>query len=421
MKFTPELVRSLCDGSICRSELESLDPREVRRVRSDPDNETLRYVDVSDAILVREDGESGKTTKVTYVMSTEKPVGFFKDSILVKGWKLQDFERRGRPFLYNHNLTLSHSELPLGHMSNVRRSKLELRSGQGEEPALVGDAVFTPDGMSPFNDLVRQMVEAGELRGGSVGFVPMKSREPTEEEVETHGFGPYSEIFIETNLIEFSATAVGMDPDAVTLRARRLSSLEARLAEVVSTGQYDPEVVQQFRRVTHGLEPELSTRSVVDFGRGVHERRVERAEDVVERAPSVQWHQGNVDATATNGNGVTFTLTTDQGLPEGFEPLRVRGNLPALTGVSQEEVDALRAEVDELKSQVAVLVRINNDLAGAIDEMRDARSEEQPEPEGSGTTSNGGQGDDEPLVSMVQEALASSDITVEELEALMAG
>lgn len=254
MKFTNQAIQLILDGF----PPDLIPEDEVRAVRNDPDA-GIRHISMPDAVL-RESAGAGK--QIRYLMSSETPLGPFKDSIKVSGWDLGDFKKRGMPFLFNHNSVEAHSMLPLGHMGKVTKGTVR------EIRALSGDAHFTPDGTSPFNDLVRLMVEEDFMRGGSVGFVPTEMREPTKKEAEAEGsdFGPMSLIFTSTQLIEFSATPVGMDPDATVIRSGVMPLLEARLQALIQEGVFNLEVVQEYRVKTLGLTAVPSTPTVFDFG-----------------------------------------------------------------------------------------------------------------------------------------------------------
>ena len=163
---------------------------------------------------------------VRYVMSTQKPVGRFGDVILVKGWNLVDFFKRGRPFLFSHNI--DEYRVPLGRMSHLLKGAEE--DFVGGEPTLSGNANFTPAGLNSFNDSVHDMVVGGWMSGGSVGFRILDSRSPTDEEMEANArLRKFSAIITKASLVEFSAVPVGQDPDATAKpkrRSERLSDLQ---------------------------------------------------------------------------------------------------------------------------------------------------------------------------------------------------
>jgi hypothetical protein len=195
-----------------------------------------------------------------YTMSTGAPVGPFADIVEVAGWNLVDFNRRGRPFLFGHNIR--ENRHPLGTMNGLLKGATEDRV-RGED-VLAGNTKFTEEGLNPFNDLTHDMVASNNMPGGSVGFRIMESRAPTEEELTKHkALRKYSFISTKTSLVEFSSVPVGMDPDAVKRRCAGQEGIEARLALSISEGRYDEEIVAEFRHLMLGIEPAAKGRSHV--------------------------------------------------------------------------------------------------------------------------------------------------------------
>lgn len=182
-----------------------------------------------------------------YVMSTENAVGFFRDVVKVSGWDLDDFKKRQQPFLYGHNV--ADNRPPLGRMDKVKKEKMPYGR------VLAGDAVFTPEGMSEFNDMIHDMVEGGFMPGGSVGFNVLQARKPTEREMKSiSNVNEFSSIIERAQLVEFSAVPVGMDPDAVKMRAEHSDGVEAFLRRAIEEGRYDRELVAEFRHEYLGQE-----------------------------------------------------------------------------------------------------------------------------------------------------------------------
>ncbi len=197
-----------------------------------------------------------------YTMSTANPVGFFGDIIEVAGWNLIDFNKRGRPFLFGHNM--DENRHPLGDMNGLLKgAKEDEVKGQ---PVLAGNGRFTEEGLNPFNDLTHDMVQANKMPGGSVGFRILESRGPTEEELaENKKLHKFSFISTKTSLVEFSAVPVGMDPDAVKRRADAMPALDALLARGLQDGRYTEELIARFRHEVMGIAPKAKGRSQVSL------------------------------------------------------------------------------------------------------------------------------------------------------------
>lgn len=224
---------------------------DLRSLNMDP--EDFRKMRIGEGITHRRamkdaPKQSGERT-FRYVMSTENAVGFFRDVVKVAGWDLDDFKKRQQPFLFGHNV--AENRPPLGRMDKVKKEKMPYGR------VLAGDAEFTPEGVSEFNDMIHDMVESGFMPGGSVGFNVLAARKPTDREMKTiANVNEFSSIIERAQLVEFSAVPVGMDPDAVKMRAEHSEGVEAFLRRAIEEGRYDRELVAEFRHEYLGQEVE---------------------------------------------------------------------------------------------------------------------------------------------------------------------
>lgn len=226
---------------------------ELRESGVTPDD--LRSLRMNEAAFVTRAGSTAPKAKAertfTYVMSTENPVGFFRDVVKVSGWDLEDFKKRQQPFLFGHNA--SEDRVPLGRMDKIKK-------GRAVNGAMTGDAEFTPRDVSEFNDMVHDMVEAGFMPGGSVGFNVIEARKPTAAETKAMPtLNEFSSIITKAQLVEFSAVPVGMDPDAVKIRTATSTGMDEYLRRCIEEGRYERDLVAAFRHDYLGVEPE-STR-----------------------------------------------------------------------------------------------------------------------------------------------------------------
>lgn len=343
-----ELAKLQAYGLARDADFEGLRMDDILSIKADPD--LVRYTPVSDAIVldIAEDfdGESraadskdGRT--IPYVMSTESAVGWSGDVIPVTAWDLDEFKRRSQPFLYAHNI--AQDLPPLGNMNGVKRGKTKAGA-----KALIGNGQFSAEGLSGFNDLIFELVDAGVMTNGSVGFRVRDARLPkNEKEQEKLGMGPYGVIFTDAVLMEFSAVPVGMDPDAVTTRTAELDSLEARLVQLVEDGKFDADLVQEFRARCHGLSPVLRTSVPVI---GMPDCRYDEANDLtLSDGPTLRDCANRASADVGTGGEVvsnedgTFTFSGDN----------------SGDGHDSKEIEALRSEVTELS---ATIDELRNDI-----------------------------------------------------------
>jgi phage head maturation protease len=224
---------------------------DLRSLNIDPDD--FRKMRVGEGIThrraMKDKPEAQGDRTYRYVMSTENAVGFFRDVVKVSGWELEDFKKRQQPFLFGHNV--AENRPPLGRMNKVKKDQMPYGR------VLAGDAEFTPEGISEFNDMIHDMVEAGFMPGGSVGFNVLQARKPTEREMKSiANVNEFSSIIERAQLVEFSAVPVGMDPDAVKMRAADADGVEAFLREAIEAGRYDRELVAEFRHEYLGQQVE---------------------------------------------------------------------------------------------------------------------------------------------------------------------
>lgn len=278
----------------------------------------------------------------TYVMSTENPVGFFRDVVKVSGWDLDDFKKRQQPFLFGHNA--SEDRLPLGRMSGIKK-------GRAVKGALSGDAEFTPEGVNPFNDIAHDMVRAGFMPGGSVGFNVIEARKPTAAETKSMStLNEFSSIITRAQLVEFSAVPVGMDPDAVKIRTATDTGMDAHLRQSIEDGRYDRDLVAAFRYDFLGVEPE-STRTQVVVG--------------------VDLEDEDVDETTLTSETMEMPVDGD---------LEMSTDSPSLTPEIAERMEALEARVIELSERTTALTEQLRGLS-VPDSHDDEGSGESPEPD----------------------------------------
>jgi len=316
--------------------------------------------------------ESGKVREIgagdrviSYVMSVEKGVGHFKDVIIQSGWDFSEFEQRGRPFLWAHNL----DEIKpwLGRIGNLDKS-----AKVGRFNALTGDAEFTPLGMNEWNDGIHAMVAGNFMPGFSVGFRIKASRLPkTEAEKKKFQLGEMSSVFEECMLVEGSSVPIGMDPDA---NAQRYAEFNARLMRGIESGEFRRELADELRGRVYGVP----TKTVVPVP-GLP-FAFELVGDELRAVPA------EVTASGTVPNDVAAISWT---LRSGAEHV----NAPQIvaSGVLERSEDmaetereaALEARIAELEAEMSA-VRATLDAVEAV--LSDARDEntsadEAPDPE----------------------------------------
>lgn len=132
--------------------------------------------------------------KMGFVISTAA-VDRDGDTVDPKGWDLGSYTKNP-VVLWAHD----YSQPPIGKATNIQATKDGLRA----------DVEFLPQGMSPFADMIHDMVKTGFLNATSVGFRGIDAEHPKDRK------GGYD--FKKQELLEFSIVPVPSNPEALALR-----------------------------------------------------------------------------------------------------------------------------------------------------------------------------------------------------------
>lgn len=131
--------------------------------------------------------------KMSFTISTAS-VDRDGDTIDPKGWDLKSYEKNP-VVLWAHD----YSQPPVGKAINI----------QATQDGLKADVEFLPAGMSPFADMIHDMVKGGFLNATSVGF----RGEGEKAKDRDKGYD-----FKKQELLEFSIVPVPSNPEALALR-----------------------------------------------------------------------------------------------------------------------------------------------------------------------------------------------------------
>lgn len=333
--FDKAALRRVLNGTAGENDYRALGIDTLLAACSDPEN--VVRAPLESAVLTRAAGRADGARSITYVMSTEQPVGPQRNLVLQRGWDLRDFDQRGRPFLYDHNMTDANGGLPLGNMSGLRVGR------SGGMRALVGTGNFTPPGLVPFNDMVFELADQGWLRGFSVGFRVLDgARQPTDQERERFaGFGEYSLVFERSQLLEGSVTAVGQDPAAVKLRSG--------LASGVQRGAWKQEHAEALLytlglRIPQGRSfVPMSTTSDMSFGAGVEDQCDESEIDARDQQRVDDDHRDLIDGIVERHVAAMMS--------DAVEAIRCEA-LGAMTEALAQESEAVRSSLGEIEAAV---------------------------------------------------------------------
>jgi len=202
MTSTPEIARSLVSqGRASLEQMAEMGQTMVFEAKSAPDSRQYRMA--AHDVLLRKDADETRT--VSFIASDET-VDRMGDIIRVKGWELRNY-RKNPIILWQHN-----ADQPIGTGS--------AKKGQtaGGTSALLVDITFAKAAAHPFAEQVFQLVKDKVLRANSVGFLPMQTTRPeNDEERAALGLGPYGVVFEKAELFENSVVSVPANPSAVAL------------------------------------------------------------------------------------------------------------------------------------------------------------------------------------------------------------
>lgn len=134
--------------------------------------------------------------------------------IVRQNWDFEDFAKTS-PMPFSHNW----SQPPVGRIIDWQVTERSDASYKG--PALYLLGLFATKDQWEWADTVYRLVKSGLLRGGSVGFRPLKVLDVKDDkERTTLGLGRYGVVFEESSLLEFSPTSIPANPGAVALQMR---------------------------------------------------------------------------------------------------------------------------------------------------------------------------------------------------------
>jgi len=145
--------------------------------------------------------KEGYEERVIQWTCSDESVDRYGDIIKQSGWKLDSYKKN--PVILTFH---DYGKFPIGNSIKTFVENKELKMW-----ILFADKEVSEDAEKAF-----QLAKAGFVKAGSVGFMPIQSRKPTDEERAELVMGnPWSVIYEKQDLMEFSLCGVPANPNAV--------------------------------------------------------------------------------------------------------------------------------------------------------------------------------------------------------------
>lgn len=149
--------------------------------------------------------KDGYENRVKSYIASDESVDSYGDIIMQNGWDLKDRFKNNPAIMWSHDY----------YSPNIG-SGLKAKIDRGESSKLLIDVLFMDADIYPFADTAFKMVDSGFLKGGSVGFIPTKITEISDDEERSAlGLGKWGVVFEKQTLLEFSVTPLGANKNAL--------------------------------------------------------------------------------------------------------------------------------------------------------------------------------------------------------------
>jgi HK97 family phage prohead protease len=242
--------------------------------------------------------------KMSFTISTAS-VDRDNDTIDPKGWQLDNYAKNP-VVLWAHD----YSQPPVGKAVNI----------QSTADGLKAEVEFLPKGMSPFADMIHDMVKGGFLNATSVGFAGKDFARSKDRE---HGYD-----FKSQELLEFSIVPVPSNPEALVQRGLKNEQLQTYA-----------KAMRDWANEVVGIQPpKLDEQQFADLASAMVKAMKEpKQEEKIEDKPVQVVQPVDVKALATE---VAAILKADQEVTIDLkdEEVEIDINIPEEKNMSPEEV-----------------------------------------------------------------------------------
>jgi len=190
--------------------------------------------------------------RILHVTITTDTVDRDGDIVEPKGIKLTNYRK-------NNVVLLAHDYrgLPIAKGENLERN----------EHGIDADVEFPGEGIYPLADTVYQMGKGGFIKAWSIGFIPIKTEDIVDEDdkgKDSGGIRRQGRRIKSCELLEFSACAVGCNPDALTnMMAKGINIDILKEAGFIEIEEDEKEIVLKPEETDEFIH--IPVRSAADF------------------------------------------------------------------------------------------------------------------------------------------------------------
>lgn len=225
-----EIAQRIQFGVASDEEIEQIKLEDIYAIKTDQEAVFIRSV-------VKAPADAGKRRK-RYV-ANEESVDRMGDIIRQAGWDHRDFKKNPIA-LWAHN----DRGFPIGTVDDIEISSQKT-------PRLLETIEYLPPEVSEEADQVWRLVDAGVIKGVSVGFRPVKTKIPkNEEERKALGLGPIGVLYEKQAQLELSNCSIPCHQNALATR----SLVTKALGELVDAKKISKSEAAELEKIADRLE-----------------------------------------------------------------------------------------------------------------------------------------------------------------------
>jgi hypothetical protein len=320
------LASAILGDSVSEAQLQRAKVEDVLAIKSDTGAVHYRAVGKEDSALESSNGRARR-----YVASGQKP-DRSGDVIVQAGWDFEEFKS-------NPIALFCHDDwgFPIGKVSDWEITN------KGGSPVLLETITYAEEDANPKAELAIKLVDAGILRGVSVGFLPVRVSIPrTEEERTTMGLGRWGVRYEKQKQLELSNCSIPCHPDALLLEKSAGTDEETiahRIRTIAKTGDADPAVAEQ---LISDLLDRSKRRALRFFPSAAIDPAKEEPKAETKSAPPADAPKVEEPAPASDVRAEVAELKS--------LVLELRAKCDAILDASKKQHDELRAELAQVKS-----------------------------------------------------------------------